>query len=54
MPSAFDPQTVEGLRQRLARLRPEAERRWGRMTAHQAIVHMTDTFRMATAERPVP
>lgn len=53
MPYAFDPPTVEELHRRLETLRPDAERRWGRMTPHQAVTHMTDTFRMALAERPI-
>jgi hypothetical protein len=52
--SAFDPQVVDSLRRRLAAFRPEAERHWGRMNAHQAVVHMTDSFRMALGERPIP
>lgn len=54
MPSAFDPSAAEELHRRLDRLRPDAERRWGRMTAHQAIAHMSDAFRMGLLERPVP
>ena len=53
MPSAFDPQAAAELHRRLDTFRPDAERRWGRMTAHQAITHMTDAFRMALAERPI-
>lgn len=53
MPSAFDPQAVEELHRRLDRFRPEARRSWGRMTAHQAVTHMTDAFRMALGERPI-
>lgn len=53
MPSAFDPRSVAELHRRLDGFRPDAERRWGRMTAHGAICHMADTFRMALGERPI-
>jgi hypothetical protein len=53
MDSAFDPRAVEELHGRLDRFRPGVPRRWGRMTAHQAIVHMTDAFKMALGERPI-
>ena len=30
---------------RLHRLAPDSARRWGRMNAHQAICHLSDSFR---------
>jgi len=30
---------------RLQRLTPESPRQWGRMTAHQAVCHLSDSFR---------
>lgn len=54
MPSAFDPQATAELHRRLDGFRPDAEGRWGRMTAHEAVTHMTDAFRMGLGERPVP
>lgn len=54
MSSAFEPRVAEALHRRLAAFRPDAKRLWGRMTAHQAVVHMTDAFRMAVRERPIP
>jgi hypothetical protein len=53
MASAFDPAAVAALHRRLDGLTPDAARRWGRMTPHQAVVHMTDAFRMALGERPI-
>ncbi|MET0552622.1 MAG: DUF1569 domain-containing protein [Vicinamibacteria bacterium] len=38
---------------RLATLTPDRERRWGRMTAHEAVCHMADAFRMAGGSLPV-
>lgn len=54
MRSAFDPEAATELRRRLDGFRPDAERRWGTMTPHEAVVHMTDLFRMALGERPLP
>ena len=36
--------------QRLRTVRPESVRRWGRMSAHQMVCHLADSFRMATGE----
>jgi Protein of unknown function (DUF1569) len=38
---------------RLRMLRPESLRRWGRMSAHQAVCHLTDSFRMVLGHKPV-
>ena len=39
--------------QRLRRLHPDSVRRWGRMSAHQAVCHLSDSLRMAIAHKPV-
>lgn len=36
---------------RLRTLTPGAERRWGRMTAHQMVCHLCDTMRVRLGER---
>jgi hypothetical protein len=36
---------------RLRRLRPDSQRQWGKMTAHQAICHLTDSFKCKFGER---
>jgi hypothetical protein len=38
---------------RLKAVRPDSVRRWGRMSAHQMICHLSDGFRMGMGERPV-
>jgi hypothetical protein len=38
---------------RLRTLRPETARRWGRMSAHQAVCHLSDAFRMALGKKSV-
>jgi Protein of unknown function (DUF1569) len=49
---ARDQDTAE-LFQRLKLLRPDSTRRWGKMTAHQAVCHLSDACRMAMGERVV-
>ena len=39
--------------QRLRTLRPESARRWGRMTAHEMVCHLSDSFRMVLGQKPV-
>ena len=37
---------------RLRDVRPDSARRWGRMSVHQMVCHLCDSFRMATGEKP--
>jgi hypothetical protein len=39
---------------RVDALRTDAARRWGRMSPHQMVCHLTDGCRMLTGERPTP
>ncbi|MQA29818.1 MAG: DUF1569 domain-containing protein [Luteitalea sp.] len=41
------------IRQRLKDVRPESVGRWGRMSAHQMVCHLSDSFRMQTGRKPV-
>jgi Protein of unknown function (DUF1569) len=36
---------------RLEALRPTSTRRWGRMSAHQMVCHLSDSFRMCLGQR---
>lgn len=36
---------------RLRRLRPDSRRRWGRMTPHQMLCHLCDSFRLPLGEK---
>lgn len=54
MPTLHDPAARAALHRRLAALRPDAPRRWGRMSAHQAVCHLADACRMALGDRPIP
>jgi uncharacterized protein DUF1569 len=38
---------------RLKRVRPESVRRWGRMSAHQMVCHLSDALRMGMGDKPV-
>jgi Protein of unknown function (DUF1569) len=38
---------------RLQRLAPESPRQWGRMTSHQAICHLSDSFRSMMSAKPI-
>ncbi len=46
---ASDRDTREVL-ERLESVRPDSQRRWGKMSAHQMICHLTDACRMALGE----
>jgi hypothetical protein len=39
--------------ERLARVRPDSARKWGRMTASQMICHLSDSYEAAMGEKPV-
>ena len=39
--------------ERLGRVRADSQRRWGRMSAHQMVCHLGDSFRMVWGEKPV-
>ncbi len=36
---------------RLKLLRPDCKRRWGRMSAHQMVCHLSDAFRLVTRQK---
>jgi hypothetical protein len=57
MGSFFDPRDRDAMLARLRRLRPEAPRRWGKMSAPQMVAHLIDQLHHAlgdTSCRPVP
>ena len=39
--------------ERVSRLKPDATPRWGKKNAGEMVVHLTDSFRMATGELPI-
>ena len=40
-----------GIIRRLKTVRPECTRRWGRMSAHQMVCHLSDAFRLVTHQK---
>ncbi len=52
MSSILDPADATAIRARLHQLRPDAERQWGTMTAHQMLCHLIDGFRVPLGESP--
>ncbi len=49
--------TKQEIIQRLETIRPDSSRRWGRMSVHQMICHLSDSFRRALGEKqagPLP
>ena len=52
-----DPGCRRSIEQRLAGLAPDAPRRWGKMSVHQMICHLSDSYRGVIGEKalsPVP
>ena len=47
MKNLFDPTLVEDVKRRILRLRPESERRWGKMPVALVLAHCTSGFQMA-------
>ena len=50
MPSMFDPNVRQDFKNRIRRLQPDGQRRWGRMNVHQMICHLADQLRMTLGE----
>lgn len=53
MKSIFDAARRDELLTRLSRLTPESPRKWGSMTPHQAVCHLSDSFKGILGERPI-
>ena len=50
--SALDaPGVLDGFERRLAALTPGTQRRWGKMTSHEMVCHLADSFRGMLSER---
>jgi hypothetical protein len=48
-----DPGMADAMVRRLLTLTPDTNRRWGTMTPHEMICHLTDSYRTATGEHEV-
>src|SRR5512138_3759932 len=51
--SLSDPAAKEEIIERLQRIQPLSQRRWGRMTAHQMLCHLSDAYRIPLGEKKV-
>ena len=47
-----DPGVLQSLKERLERLRPDAQRRWGTLTPHEMLCHLGDAAEMILRTRP--
>ena len=54
MKDLFDAARVEEVKQRIARLRPDSERQWGKMNAPQALAHCSRGFELASGDMRPP
>jgi hypothetical protein len=54
MKSIWNAPARQELRERLARLTPANDRRWGTMSAPQMLAHLVDAMRMAVGEMQIP
>jgi hypothetical protein len=54
MRSIFDPREQQRLHARLATLAPDTTPRWGRMSAHRMVCHLTDALESSAAPSPAP
>jgi hypothetical protein len=50
MKNLFEPERAKELKQRIAQLRPESERQWGKMTPAQALAHCARAMEVALGD----
>jgi hypothetical protein len=54
MKNLFEAATVEEVKERMARLKPDSQRLWGKMNPAQALAHCSAAMEMAVGEKVVP
>jgi hypothetical protein len=54
MKNLFESATVEEVKERMAQLRPDSERLWGKMNPAQALAHCSAAMEMALGEKVPP
>lgn len=52
MKTLTDPDASAAIRQRICRITPDSVRGWGKMTPHQMLCHLSDSYLMALGQRP--
>jgi hypothetical protein len=53
MKTLRNPEDQREIVERMARLRVDSVRRWGKMSAHQMVCHLADSFRGVMGEKPL-
>jgi hypothetical protein len=53
MKSLLNPSDKKEILERLSDLQPASQRQWGRMTPHQAVCHLSDSFRFTFGEKEI-
>ena len=53
MKSFLNPSDKKEVLERLNAVRPDSRRRWGRMTPHQMICHLSDSFKFTYGEKEI-
>jgi hypothetical protein len=54
MKNLFEPTSVQEVKQRIAQLRPDSERRWGKMNPGQALAHCSRAMETALGDTNLP
>ena len=54
MKNLFEPARVEEVKTRMAQLRPDSERLWGKMNAAQAVAHCSGGLELALGDKTPP
>jgi hypothetical protein len=54
MKNLFEAARVEEVKERIARLRPDSQRQWGKMNAAQAVAHCSAGLELAVGDRIPP
>jgi hypothetical protein len=54
MKNLFEPTSAEEVKQRIARLRPDSERQWGKMSPGQALAHCSRAMETALGDTNLP
>lgn len=54
MKNLFEATAVEEVKARIAKLRPESQRQWGKMNVAQAVAHCSAGLELATGDRNPP
>ncbi len=54
MKNLFEPARVEEVKTRMAQLRPDSERQWGKMNAAQAVAHCSGGLELALGDKTPP